>query len=278
MFTIFLKNSKESDEVYSYVLNNFNLPEATFKKNKNQIIFNFKSYNASHQNFAINLSNLIIDLYELKIIKKIIKRNYFYFDELEQVQISNISSSIVDENSQSKKDLVYLSINEYIQDNTSMILDGFIRFRLKDYIEVLEYLVDLSVNNFIINREYDKFITLLCDYINSEPSKIDIVHLIYIDKEAILLDKYKNPIPIDENILDAKYLSDISFSNNDYVLNTLLNLLPNKLYVHVQGKEDEFLTTLKRIFNNKIILCHDCDICSFYKSLSSSNHSTNHNS
>ena len=55
-----------------------------------------------------------------------------------------------------------------------MILSGFINFRLKDYIEVLEYLVDLSVNNFIINREYDKFISLLRDYINSEPSKIDV--------------------------------------------------------------------------------------------------------
>ena len=119
---------------------------------------------------------------------------------------------------------------------------------------------------------------MLCDYINSEPSKIDIIHLVYVDKEAILLDKHKNSIPIDENILDAKYLSDISFSNNDYVLNTLLNILPNKLYVHVQGKEDEFLTTLKRIFSNKIILCHGCDICNFYKTLSSSKHSSKHNS
>ena len=37
-----------------------------------------------------------------------------------------------------------------------MNLTGFVQFRLKDYLEILDYLVDLSVNNFIINREYLK--------------------------------------------------------------------------------------------------------------------------
>lgn len=220
---------------------------------------------------------MIIDLYEKKLIKKIIKKNYFYFDEFEQIQISNISSSIVEENSQSKKDLVFLSTYDYIKNHSSMILDGFINFRLRDYLEVIEYLVDLSVNNFIINREYDKFITLLCDYINSEPSKIDVLHLIYINQESILLDKNKNPVPIDNNILDAKYLSDISFSNNDFVLNTILNLLPNKLYVHVLSEEDEFLSTLKKIFSNKIYCCYGCEICSLYKSASDFIHFNNTN-
>ena len=193
------------------------------------------------------------------------ERIEFYFSDYEQLQISNISSSIIDDNSQSKDDLVFISVYDYIKNNTSMILSGFINFRLKDYIEVLEYLVDLSVNNFIINREYDKFITLLRDYINSEPSKIDVINLVYLNQEAILLDKNKNIIPIDNNIVDSKYLSDISFSNNDYVLNTVLNLLPNKLYVHVLSQEDEFLKTLKNIFSNKISFCYDCEICNFYK-------------
>ena len=234
-----------------------------FKEGKNKIVFTFDA--SSIQNFSLFISNLIITIYERVLIKKIIKKNYFYFSDYEQLQISNISSSIIDDNSQSKDDLVFISVYDYIKNNPSMILSGFINFRLKDYIEVLEYLVDLSVNNFIINREYDKFITLLRDYINSEPSKIDVINLVYLNQEAILLDKNKNIIPIDNNIVDSKYLSDISFSTNDYVLNTVLNLLPNKLYVHVLSQEDEFLKTLKNIFSNKISICYDCEICNFYK-------------
>ncbi len=67
-------------------------------------------------------------------------------------------------------------------------------------------------------------------------------------------------------MFDAKYLSDISFSSNDYCLNTLLNLLPSKLHIHlVDNFEDEFITTLKLIFENRVYICNDCDICRVYR-------------
>ena len=49
-----------------------------------------------------------------------------------------------------------------------------------------------------------------------------------------------NLIDIDKNSLNAKYLSDVSFSNNDYVLNTLLNLLPKKIYLQKLSNVLEF--------------------------------------
>lgn len=271
MFTLVLNNSDELKEIDLYISETFELSTIEIKKYDDKITFIFNNFENSCNSFSLWLSNLIIDLYEKKIIKKIIKKNYFYFEPDEQEKISNISTSIIDENSQSKKDLVFLSVFDYVKHNTQMILEGFIIFRLKDYLEVLDYLVDLSVNSFIINREYNKFIVLLKDYINNEPSKIDILHLVYLNQEAILLDKNKTIIPVNDNILDAKYLSDITFSNNDYILNTILNLVPNKLYVHILNEEDEFLTTLKKIFQKRIKICYNCEICNFYRDTISNN-------
>lgn len=62
MFTLFLENSKEYNEVYSYISKNFNLQDANFKTGKNKIDFNFDS--SSLQNFSSFISNLIIDMYE----------------------------------------------------------------------------------------------------------------------------------------------------------------------------------------------------------------------
>jgi hypothetical protein len=130
----------------------------------------------------------------------------------------------------------------------------------------LDYATSLSVSNFLIEREYYEFIDLLQLYITSKQSKTDVVHLVYTNKESILLDEKKDIIPIDYELLDAKYLSDISFSTNDYCLNTLLNLLPNKLYIHlITGAEDEFITTLKLIFDTRVTICTDCDICRVYR-------------
>ncbi len=103
-------------------------------------------------------------------------------------------------------------------------------------------------------------------YVNSKKNNIDIVHLIYLNKESILLDNNKNVIPIQDNIFEAKYLSDISFSSNDYCLNTLLNLIPKKLNIHlIDNFEDEFITTLKLVFENQVSICNDCDICKIYR-------------
>ena len=46
-----------------------------------------------------------------------------------------------------------------------IVLSGFINFRLHNYRKLLEQLVDLSVNEFIIEREYLEFVSLLRIYI-----------------------------------------------------------------------------------------------------------------
>ena len=265
MFTLVLSSLDEFNKVKKYITETFNFKNITIQYENNNIIFIFKDFEKSCNDFSIWISNLIITLFEKKFINKLIRKNYFYFEPREQAKVSDISSSIINEDIKNKNKLVFLSVYDYIKNNALMILDGFALFRLHDYIEVLDYLVDLSANNYIINREYEKFISLLKEYIKNEPSKIDIIHLLYLNQEALLLTQSKSIIPINDNILDAKYLSDISFSNNDYVLNTILNLLPKKLYLHVSDDEDEFLLTLKKIFQDRIIICYNCDICNFYR-------------
>ena len=115
---------------------------------------------------------------------------------------------------------------------------------------------------FDIEKEYLEFISLLKLYINSQSPKTNIVHLIYRKKDSLLLDENKNIIPLDDSVYQAKYLSDISFSQNDYILNTLLTILPQKIYLHlIDNNIDEFANTLLLIFEKKIEICSDCDIC-----------------
>lgn len=217
------------------------------------------------------LSNAIINYYEQNLIKKIINYNYFYFDDFEKKLIENICYDTIsnDENDDLKyrKEEINVSILNYIRENKTLILDGFVNFRVPQYIETLDYVVDFSVNKYIIEKEYTEFINLLKLYIDSKESTTNFVHLIYTNGESILLDDKKNVIPLSDDIFDAKYLSDISFSSNDYALNALLTLLPKKIEIHLIGLEDEFINTLKLIFSTRISVCTDCNICRTYKVL-----------
>ena len=83
--------------------------------------------------------------------------------------------------------------------------------------------------------------------------------------EKFKIDENKNPIIIDDTIFNAKYLSDITFSSHDYILNTLLTLLPQKIFIHlIDPTLDEFINTLQLVFEGRIEFCTECPICKLY--------------
>lgn len=242
-----------------------------FKHYKN-VIIHYLSTDSSYFFSKISnlLSFLIIDEFEDTLMKRIIYKNYFYFDALERNQILkncyNLLSEEYYEWFDKKFNVLYDSLFQFISNNKVLVLDGFINFRLQKYTAILDEIVSEGVNNYIIEKEYMEFISLLKLYINSQESHSNIVHLIYKTSESILLDEGKNVILNSDELFNAKYLSDISFSSNDYTLNSLLSLLPKKIYIHlIDHQIDEFINTLQLIFENRVSLCLNCDICELYR-------------
>ena len=251
-------------------LDNVYVSHAKFKLYKNVIIH----YSGDKTDLFIEsisgiLADCITHFYENRILKQIISSNYFYFTDVEQKRIFDICVDTLNncsiEDMFIKRDSILLSFIDYFTNNKSLILEGFIKFRLNNYMKILDSIVDLSVNKFVIDREYTEFIDLLKIYINSKDYGANIVHLIYTQKESILLDEFKNVIELDTNILDNRYLSDISFSSNDFALNSLLTLLPKVIYIHLIDSRDEFINTLELIFDNRVFICNDCSICKMYR-------------
>ena len=266
-------------KIVNYLLNSFEkveLDKLYVSKLKFKLYDNFivhykgKDLSVFYKVFSSILSSAIIDFYEKDIIKHIINTNYFYFTDIEQRKIFDIVNDYLYNGelteSYIRKDSIVISCIEYFSNNKSAILDGFVNFRLNDYIKILDYIVDMSVNKFVIDREYTEFIDLLKCYIASKDYGAGSVHLIYQNQESTLLDEFKKIMDLDDSILNSKYLSDITFSSNDYTLNTLLTLLPEKIYIHlVDGIQDEFINTLKLVFDNRIYICNDCNICKIYR-------------
>ena len=249
-----------------------------FKSYKNIIIhYTGIDNELFYTKIATILSFLVIEYFESNIIKDILSCNYFYFDKFEFNKILNLcTENLCDDeefSSNNRQLFLFDAFYEYITTHHSIVLTGFINFRLYNYRNLLESLVDFSVNEFIIEREYLEFISLLRIYINSEPSQSSTIHIVCFDNDTFLLDKNLNIINIDKTALNAKYLSDVSFSDNDYILNALLNLLPKKIYLHLISPSGnfEFINTLQLIFENRIEVCTDCNICNLYKSMNKKN-------
>ena len=247
-----------------------------FKIYKNITIHYRGNNNNKFYNFLTELiGEVVIEFYEEKILKQLINYNYFYFDEYEKNKILENCMQLIEPEMYNTKLLDNKNIKEYVKENKAMILDGFVYFRLRAYLEYLDEVVDSGVNQFVIEKEYREFISLLRVYVESKVPEYNLLHLIYINGESILLDENRNIVSVSENIYNAKYLSDISFSSNDFALNTLLCLLPRRVEIHLIDDEDEFINTLKLIFEGRVTICKDCDICKTYKILNNAKISHN---
>ena len=271
-------------QILNYLLNriqkidfeNLIYSQNQFKIYKNITIHYRGNNNNKFFNFLTELiGEVVIEFYEEKILKQLINYNYFYFDEYEKNKILENCMQLIEPEMYNTKLLDNKNIKEYVKENKAMILDGFVYFRLRAYLEYLDEVVDSGVNQFVIEKEYREFISLLRVYVESKVPEYNLLHLIYINGESILLDEKRNIVSVSENIYNAKYLSDISFSSNDFALNTLLCLLPRRIEIHLIDDEDEFINTLMLIFEGRVTICKDCDICKTYKILNNAKISHN---
>lgn len=251
-------------KIINYLLNNFNFPNTYISIRKfkiyENIIIHYTGENSSgfYNELSNKLVSIILIYYENNLLKSTIKSNYFYFSEPEQEVVLekclNYLSDFSTVEYQVRIEHIYIAALKYITSNKSMILSGFIHFRLYNYMKILDYIVDTFVNELVVDREYKEFINLLKSYVTSKPSNINIVHLIYKNTDSIILDNKYKKLPFTDDLANLNYISDVSFSENDIILNTLLTLLPQKIIIHLEKESDEFIKTLICIFENRIEL------------------------
>lgn len=280
MSSLCIKTNNE--EILSYLKNefsSFNMLNISYSMNEfksyKNIIIHYTGIDKElfYTKLATIFSYLVIDYFEHDFIENILSNNYFYFDNTELAKILELcNENICDDDEFSftnRQIILFDAFYEYITKHHSIIITGFINFRLKDYRNLLEHLIDFSVNEFIIEREYLEFVSLLRLYVNSQVPSPIVIHLVSFGDNIILLDEHLEIIDVNKNALKAKYLSDVSFSNNDYILNTLLNLLPKTIYLHLVSSSTnlDFINTLQLIFENHTKICTDCNICNLYKKI-----------
>ena len=157
-----------------YLLNEFkalNLDNICFSrnnfKNYKNIIIHYTGEDESRFILEVSsiLSCLVLDEMEEKILKNLIFRNYFYFDSIERQKILNICMDISSEDFSNyfEQKLEYLcnSFSDYLTNHKTIILSGFVNFRLPKYFSLLENIIDDAVNMYMFEKEYLEFISLL---------------------------------------------------------------------------------------------------------------------
>ena len=153
---------------------------------------------------------------------------------------------------------------DYFDNSNNIILDGFVNFRLKEYIKDLKEVVDKAVDDFLMDREYKEFIRLLRYFVDIQEPKIDTVHVIVsYDNRYTLLDEKKKEIT---NECIQEYVNEIAegeINYDDLLVSSLITFAPRKIIIHCTGqfRNKELMETIKNVFSGRVVICQGCDVC-----------------
>lgn len=237
-------------------------------------VYTDKIYNM----FKLYMSNIIFQIilknFSKKEMSNFLSDTYFFlrYEEIDEIskRIMNVlldKVELIDENSiyyENRKNEIVKKIEGLIEDNREFNLDGFLRFRFKDFKQEILDIVDKVVENYMAEKEYDEFIKLLKYFVEIQDSKIDTVNL-YIDKNGDYTIKDNSGKDLKgilfKDLTDLKYSKETNFE--DILISGLITSVPEEIIIHCpqNSKNQEFIATLKSVFGDRLSLCDSCSVC-----------------
>lgn len=138
------------------------------------------------------ISDLILIQWENLILQKIIDDNCFYFNEDEQNFIYQSALQYINNGGneringgvflQRRKKKIMTRLLEYLKYNNQITIEGFVRFRLKDYIEELQEAIDKATEDFLLEKEYKGFMQMLKYFLAVQKPGFEVIHVIVFNK------------------------------------------------------------------------------------------------
>lgn len=144
-------------------------------------------------------------------------------------------------------------------------LDAIMRFRAKAWLQSLDEGIEEVVEQFLADREYEEFVSLLRYMLESQPLSQQKIHVFCTDERVWMCDETGELIS-DEEVSRAAYQvsEDGEVNVEDLAMSVLITRSPCKIVIHdvTHGAPwPSFSETLERVFLERAIRCSNCSAC-----------------
>lgn len=189
----------------------------------------------------------------------------FYFQDEEEVQhILEIIHSILEGD---RKELsVFLEdckeindleevVNQVMKRDISFSFDSFVKFRLRPFMEKLEKYVEISIDEYKMEQDYQMFIQTLRDFIANRPAQLAHLHLL-MDEGVAFFDEHFSEIKRPEltKMIDRKLLFNHPVYVDSTTIAPLLSIAPGSIYLYTRDPELPLIRTIQNIFEERVLI------------------------
>jgi putative sporulation protein YtxC len=163
-----------------------------------------------------------------------------------------------------RKNKIAHKVLDYIYYHDYLVMDGFIKFCMKDYLIEIKFAVDLAYEELKNEKEYNEFVKLLRYFVDTQPPTIQEVNIM-MDKQGRFFLWDGNGIRLEQNHVNY-YLDDIArgeISLDDMLVSILITIAPRRIILHNTGPEprSESVKMIKKVFEKRITECSGCEQC-----------------
>lgn len=219
------------------------------------------------------ISDLIVNVWEKDLVQKLVNQESRGLNEGERRTVTRHALALLNGYSSrpgpgllrkiSRKGHVLRQVDSYLSSNDLLIIEGFIKFRLREYLAHLEEAVEQALDEFVLHKEYREFVLLLRHFLNAQEPRMDRTHVIIsADHSFRLVDE-------DGSSVSEQYLegciaegSSREVNRDDLLVSALITIAPREVRLHVPPAWDsEGVRTLKAVFLDRLTVCHGCELC-----------------
>jgi len=211
--------------------------------------------------------NNIIKEYMIEECYKYLDKSYFYFEENESEIIrQNIAEEV---NNDIKTSLIFKNkIKEYLQDNTTININGFIKFRLKFINSYASQVVEKCIDNYLIKKEYSNFINILKYFSEDDTEGKENINIMFKNDKLQIYDENMKKLSLISNIEFSQELEPSEIIYDESIINSIITISPKKIIMHLSNAYENMDETSKntvdivnKLFIDRIKFCTDCEYC-----------------
>lgn len=205
---------------------------------------------------AREITNLVIDVIKDNLLKDYIYKQYKDTYPNEENNIYLLSLELIKQKEYIIRKSIYSKIYNYILNNNHINIDGFVKFRMKEFIKYISVVADLALEEYLINKDQEEFINVLKYFVDIQEEKIDLIKIHIISNNLfILYDKHGNKIENidDEDLINLAIKENLNYE--DFLISTLLTLCPKKIEILDEVENNiskEMIDMIKSIFINRV--------------------------
>jgi putative sporulation protein YtxC len=145
-------------------------------------------------------------------------------------------------------------------------IEGYILFRLKNYVDDIALLVENAIDEYRLEQQYQEFITLLKYFVYIQDVKISLVHVIHKSEHDFdIVDDQLQAVHFSKKDAFCKLeMIDHHVNVDDMLISTLVSVSPARICIHSQTPHTPVIEMIHQIFEDRVKLCTHCRTCQSY--------------